>query len=218
MRPMRLRQLGVPVALLGAVAIATVLAGAMRSSSDAHERSDAFWDALWVRAVEVEHYASWEEMALSADVIVVGTIEAARYGRARGSDYDGWVHYGHLTVAADEILAGAHTIPPGGIVLEVMLPSEKALKAIEEYESRERVVMFLRDKHTKAMQLGLPPDMVALEAGYYALVRQEAVVREIDGTVHARSPVGGLFTDWDARSFTDFTDSVRELLAPVSDS
>ncbi|CAN5773559.1 hypothetical protein BH24CHL6_BH24CHL6_08580 [soil metagenome] len=218
------RQRGANLASIACVIVLTIAGvhiGVAQYSTDRHEKSDAFWNALWVRATEAEHYWSWQELALSADVVVVGKIKDARYGRARGTDFSDpelLVHFGHLVVAPEEIFAGAHGISPSGIVIEMMLPSGKALDAIERYEPGERVLLFLRDKHAVAIQEGLPQESVEMEAGYYSLVQQDAIVRAIDGKAHPRSHAAtDVFTDWDGASFTDLTHAVRQLLVSAGD-
>jgi hypothetical protein len=209
------------MAAVAALSVLAISAGSLlsietpRAEPNAHE-SDHFWDALHIHAGEVEHYASWQTIVPTADIVVVGTIEAASYGRRRGSDSDGWAHYANLTVYSYEVLAGAERVPPGGIQVEMLLPSRTALMTIERSEPSERVVLFLRDKHAEAKRLGLPPDQVALEEGYFRLVQQEAVVREIDGKVRLRSPDTGVYGDWAGQAFEEFIDAVRQQLVSVS--
>jgi hypothetical protein len=182
------------------------------------EQADRFWDALYIHGAQVEDHESLDALAEASDVIVLGTLASADYGRRRGSDRDGWVHYGHLRVAIHETLRGADLVPSEGLVVEVMLGSDRAFAAMDEVPPGERLVMFLRHKESEARRLGLPDDQVALERGFFRVVQPEAVVRDREGRVHPRMRADNLYGDWYGKPFDDFVAAVRNHLAEASAS
>lgn len=196
-----------------------VAAGVMAVPIDPRtEQADRFWDALWVHGAQVEDHESLGALAEASDVIVLGTLASADYGRRRGSDRDGWVHYGHLRIAVHEILRGAGLVPPDGIVVEVMLASDRAFAAMDQVPPGERLVMFLRHKESEAKRLALPDDQVALERGFFRVVQPEAVVRDREGQVHPRMRADNLYGDWYGKPFDDFVAAVRHQLAQAAAS
>ncbi len=88
--------------------VVSVALAASACSVEATAGSDtAFWSALRFTASEVEQYASVEEMAASADLVVVGSIESIAVGRTWGSEdpTDRLVSL-VLQVKIDEVLKG----------------------------------------------------------------------------------------------------------------
>lgn len=217
-RPWRgLMQSSIVVGAVGLSLIATGVIG-WNDPGRLAQRADEFWEALYVRGAQVESHPSLDALAEAADVVVLGTLASADYGRRRGSDRDGWVHYGHLRIAAHETLRGADLVPPDGIVVEVLLASDRGFAAMDQVPPGERLVMFLRHKESEAERLGLPDDQVALERGFFRVVQPEAVVRDRNGQVHPRIVSDNLYGDWYGKPFDDFVAAVRNLLAAPSAS
>lgn len=180
------------------------------------DQADRFWNALYIHGAQVEDHETWRALAEAADVVVLGTIASADYGRRRGSDRDGWVHYGHLRIAIQETLRGDDLVPSDGLVVEVLLTSEGAFAAMDQAPPGERLVIFLRHKESEAKRMGLPDDQVALERGYFRVVQPEAVVRDRNGQAHPRMRSDSLYGDWYGKPFDDFVAAVRNHLAEAS--
>jgi hypothetical protein len=204
----RLSRIFIPLTVI--VAGVFLATGAIKLPNDpVTESADRFWDALYIHGAQVEDHETLGELANASDVVVVGTVASVDYGRRRGSETDGWAHYGHLRLAVDETLRGADLVPSDGIVVEMLLTSDRAFAAMNSKPPGERLIMFLRHKESEAKLLGLPDDQVALERGFFRVVQPEAVVRNRIGRAHPRMAEDRLYGQWSGRPFGDLVAAVR---------
>jgi hypothetical protein len=187
-----------------ALTVATVVLAASACSVGANADDDAaFWSALRSTASEVEQYGSVEEMAASADLVVLGSIESIGVGRTWGSEdpTDRLVSL-VLQVKIDEVLKGEPIEGAGDVVsvehaVTSFLPdtlreslTDQGLKIDDSTFAeipRGRAVWFLwlrRDLGTE-----LAPGQVQYEGGQpYGLVSSMGVIAEgVDGS--ATTPV-----------------------------
>jgi hypothetical protein len=142
-------------------------------------RSDRFWQALYVRASQAEHYDGLEEMARSADVVVVGRIERIGVGRTIGVSYP--ITLAELTVVVDVAVKGAES--GDRLALEMILPRPDRIGALQDSIPSERALFFLRDKYQLVKGEDLTEEEKARERGRFAFVNdQQGIIRDLAGT------------------------------------
>lgn len=167
------------VLAVAALLLWTVGAG----SANEHQRSDAFWTAAYVRALEVEHYETTAALIEAADAVVVGRIADAVPGRVFGDPSEAAAFYVSATLQIDEVLRG--DLSEGtAVTLELLVPREEEMPGMVASVPTERTIFFLRNKGAEARTLGLPVDVQAAEAPFYRLVMLTSYLREFDGAVH----------------------------------
>lgn len=134
---------GIVVALLSACAPAP-------ATTDA----TSFWESLQIYGDEVEGFDSLDQMAASADAVVIGhfvSMELSRY--IEGNMAGDLVGLAGITVAVDELLSGA---APNSVLLEFLVPTTRdsltregiaaAVVSMAAQLPTERMVLFLRNK------------------------------------------------------------------------
>ncbi len=183
--------------------VAVVLAASACTAVSNADDDDAFWSVLQFAATEVEQYGSVEEMAASADLVVLGSIESIGLGRTWGSEdpTDRLVSL-VLQVKIDEVLNGkliAGVTDVVSVEREVMsfLPDTLRESLTDQGLGiddgtfaaipRARAVWFLRLRHDLGSELA--PAEVLFEGGQpYRLVNSMGLVAEVaDGS--ATTPV-----------------------------
>ena len=148
------------------------------------------WSTASVDALEVEHFATPDELVAAADAVVRGRIVSVGPGRTFGGATGVPFRYAAATVAVDELLAGSL---PGGhrstLTLELPLyGGEATLARLQQLEAIDSVFL-LRNKGESARAAGMAAGDVARDADYYRLVTQDAVIEERGG--RATLPAGG---------------------------
>lgn len=183
--------------------LAVVLAASACTARSNVDDDGTFWSALQFAASEVEQYGSVEEMAASADLVVLGSIESLGLGRTWGSeDPTDRVVSLVLQVKIDEVLKGkpiAGVTDVVSVEREVMsfLPdtlrkslTDQGLRIDDATFAaipRGRVVWFLRLRRDLGSELA--PAEVPFAGGQpYRLVNSMGLVAEVaDGS--ATTPV-----------------------------
>lgn len=153
----------------------------------AHRLSDEFWGRTYLRAMEVEHFATPEAMARSADVVAVGRIASVSAGRtlraAPGTGDEAFAWYANVYVEVADLIKGTWNDERS---FEVFFTSAAAREDfIKTPVPKERALLFVRDKAVAATSAGWPSNLAQAEQGFYMLVNMsQGYVRELDGQAH----------------------------------
>lgn len=128
------------------------------------------WSDTVVEALELDHYASLAELTIGSDAVVRGRVLNVRPGRVFGDPAHSALHYAAVTVAVEELAAGA--LPPehaATFTLEVPLyGGPDTMEGVLASLPREESLFFLRNKGGE-------------EADFYRLVVMRGVVVNRDG-------------------------------------
>ncbi len=153
-------------------------------------RSDRFWSALALRGMAAESYDTLEDLAKSADLVVVGTILSVERGREwvaipeyvddAALSGQAYARFATVTITIQQIVGPVRApLPdPSLVKLEAYLPSPGALSILKDNVPRERSIFFLRNKGES--------DSVE----FYRFTNDEqGLVRDVDGRLRI-SPAG----------------------------
>jgi hypothetical protein len=148
------------------------------------------WATATVEALEVEHFATPDELVTAADAVVRGRIASIGPGRSFGGASGVPFRYAAATVVVDELLAGDLPVDHRSMLtLEIPLFGGQATLAhLQQLEAVDSVFM-LRNKGESARAAGMAAGDVASESDYYRLVTQDAVIEERGG--RSTLPAGG---------------------------
>lgn len=143
-----------------------------RAFGDPLPKAISSWPASGVGALEVEHYATLDELAAAADAVIHGRVAGVAAGRAFGDPGGYQLHYAAVTVEINEVLGGR--VGSTQVVLEVPLWNGAAsLADVERTAPDGDVILFLRAK---------------TDGPYYRLVSMDALV--VDDRGGSAVPVG----------------------------
>lgn len=160
------------------------------------------WASATVDALEVEHFATPDELAAAADAVVRGRIVSIGPGRSFGGASGVPFRYAAATVVVDELLAGAL---PGAhrstLTLEIPLfGGETTLARLQQLEAVDGIFL-LRNKGESARAAGMAALDVASESDYYRLVTQDAVIEERAGRATLPAGADGALAAFDGVRF-----------------
>jgi hypothetical protein len=179
------------------------------ASVDARAQSDHFWSLTDVRGMSAEEFSSLREMALSADLVVIGKFSDVKKGRE-------WVanpayvndpvfkeaamaRFADAPIAIEEVI-GVPRVPFAGpaVPLELFLPGPDLVEKLKATLPQERAIFFLRNKGPKD-----DPHRYRLTNDY------QGILRDIDGRVAVMDPTAGHFLEH--LDGTDFSSLVKDL-------
>ena len=223
--------------LIPTLAMAVVVA-ACSASSEGDEA--LFWPILQFRASDVEQYGSVAEMAASADVVVLGSIDSVGIGRVWGSeDPTDRLASLVLRIRVDEVLRGSLIVGASDFVSversTFALPAEAFLESLTDGVRLPdgsiaaipsgQAIWFLR------LRNDLGSELLSSEVQYdggepYRVVNSQGVITELaDGNMATplavlRPPEDGEIPDLPEQRFTDeirgirFADLVNQVREP----
>jgi hypothetical protein len=170
-----------------------------RAFGDPLPKAISSWPASGVGAMEVEQYATLDELAVAADAVVRGRIAGVGHGRVFGDPHGVQLHYAAVNVAIDEVLGGR--IDASQVTLEVPLWNGPAsLSAIERTAPDGDVILFLRAK---------------ADGPYFRLVTMDALVVDDHGLSAVSSSPSALAA-LDGWAFADAVDAVAAAAEPAA--
>ena len=194
MKPTRVR-LPNRLALSGAVLVAAIFAGGC-SPADPHA-NDEFWSFLSYTSAPVEEYGSVADMAVAADLVVLGSIQEVSTGRWWGPEGDPTAQVASIAmqIQVTDVLAG--TMPDGTgntITVERSMPgygpdalsdvlTPVAIKAgTDELVGIDKAmaIWFLRDRKDFGTETGVTASVEYVGGTAYRLVANPGVVTEGD--------------------------------------
>lgn len=177
-----------------------------------------FWNDLAVNGSQYTRFALLEEMTDFADLVVLGHMTKVERGRVIVGDPSagerGKAYYLSASVVIDEVLAGAPRDPSDKtITVELFAPNVDAIPSLIADVPAEQTIYFLINKAHHPANVGLPAKQLEVEAGFYEIIGDQAVFRDVGGNAKARpelDPSDPLAT-LDGRRFLDLVALIRSL-------
>ena len=208
-----IRRALIPVALFAVSAAAGTGLAVQLPDDDTHARSDRFWSLPLVRGMSAELYGSLDDMALSADTVIVGRIVEVTAGRAWDAERDEGANgragdpptpmarFAEATIEIEQVIGGSTYDLGSGIRLEIFLPRDGMVPELQANLPRERALFFLRNKG--------PTDSTE----HYRLVSSsQGLFREMQGVVHLPvSPEGAFVRQLEGLEFETLIARVVDL-------
>lgn len=180
--------------------------------------ASSFWNGLAVNGSQYTRFGSIEEMTDFADVVVLGHMTAVSRGRVIVGDpadgERGKAYYLSASVVIDEVLAGSLLDPSGTtIIVELFAPNVDAIPTLIADVPAEQTIYFLINKAHHPANAGLSTKQLAFEAGYYEIIGDQAVFRNVGGAARARPDLDAAdpLAILDGRSFSDVVALIRAL-------
>ena len=158
-----------------------------RAFGDPLPKAISSWPASGVGAMEVEHYATLDELAAASDAVVRGRIAGVELGRAFGDPGGFQLHYASVRLMVDEHVAG--TLASGAVTLELPLwDGPDSLSALQSSLPDAEVVLFLRAK---------------TDGPFYRLATSDAAIVDADGRAGVPAEATGGLGELDGVPFAD---------------
>ena len=165
-----------------------------------------------VEAIELESFASLDEITRSSDAVVRGRIVTVAPGRVFGDRSRAPLHYAAATLRIDSLLAGElRTSDARPVTLEIPLFDGPASIADLEATFGGEAIFFLRDKATSARLAGAPAGEAERDAGFYRLLVFGAVVPNQGARAEATDAAPSALAPLDGLPFADALRAVREV-------
>jgi hypothetical protein len=208
--------------LLGCASVAViaggwVLAGQQPDIRAVEARSDRFWNALAVNGSARSHFATLDEMADGADIIVVGRIDRLAAGRevrdleaeALGMPREeASVYFADATIVVDDAIKGSSRQT---VMLQLMVPGPDAVERLGTALPTERAIFFLTDMGVYFARENPTSGIAATLKGTFDFVSPQGLLRDFGARVGVTADEGDAFLE--AASGKAFRDVLAETKA-----